>query len=156
MSHKHIPCPRDPLLAQLWLLKGTIPLEEFTKEFNSWGVGVGVWSFAERHPRSKFPEKRKPRTRWEARGELRYKVDYGWKRWKTVVLRVEGCREVRRRVASPPVWTRRLSYYTIQRYLLGRGGGLTKWNRHLIRRKIIWLRNHHPSRTRMLWTPTAY
>jgi len=156
MSRKRITRPSDPLLAQLWQLKADIPLKEFTDEFNSWGVDVGVWSFAERHPRSKFPENRKPRTRWEARGELRWGKDYGTRRCKIIVPRVKGHRVMPRQVVSEEDWTRPLSYFSIQRYLLNRGGGLTKWNRHLIRRKIIWLRNHHPSRTRMLREPTAY
>ena len=32
-----MPAPRDPLLRQLWLLKGDRPLAKFVVEFNSWG-----------------------------------------------------------------------------------------------------------------------
>lgn len=32
-----IPEPADPLLRQLWLLKGDLPLDKFVEEFNSWG-----------------------------------------------------------------------------------------------------------------------
>lgn len=212
MSRKKLHPPNDRLVRQLWLLKGKQSLAEFTKSFNAWGIGLHKWwgptltpeELAKlkqqgkriapqrpRKPRSKFDKYNKPRSRWEAAGELREGIDYGWvipvaqlprnlskknvqlrfrwdatwrtykewrRTWVAQYIRVKQGRKwaVYGEGRQPELWARELSYDTLQSYLLGRSCP-KRWNRRLIRRKILWLRNaRHDLATSLRGQPTEH